>query len=142
MKRLEITVSSGAYIGLALGIMVLPLDCILAAVLAAGFHECCHLFTLHCCGIVAGELRIGLLGAKISTGLLTPIQEIICALAGPIGSLSLLFLARWMPVISLFGLCQGLFNLLPIYPLDGGRIIHGIFMLAKMRHCGYNISDH
>jgi len=138
MKRPEISVSAGAYLGLAMGILTLPLDCLLAAATAAGIHECCHLFVLTLCNVPIAEVKIGFFGAKIRAGVMTCSQEIICVAAGPIGSLSLLLIARWMPLLALFGLCQGLFNLLPIYPLDGGRICRSIFLLAKTHHCEYN----
>ena len=47
--------------------------------------------------------------------------ELLCALAGPVGSLLLALLP--FPMLALCGLCQGLFNLLPIMPLDGGRVL-------------------
>ena len=134
MRVPEIEISAGAYLGLAFGILVFPLDCLLAAIFAAGIHECCHLLALKCCSVPVNQLKIGLLGAKIRTGMLSPVQELLCAAAGPAGSLSLAVFANYMPLISLFGLCQGFFNLVPVYPLDGGRICRSIFMLAKMRH--------
>lgn len=130
----EIEISAGAYLGLALGILIFPLDYLLAAILAAGIHECCHLLALRCCSVPVTRLEIGLLGSKIRTGMMSSGQELLCAAAGPGGSLSLMLLAGITPLLSLFGLCQGLFNLLPLYPLDGGRICRSIFMLAKMRH--------
>ena len=51
--------------------------------------------------------------------------ECLCALAGPLGSLILAFLP--FSTLALCGLVQGLFNLLPIMPLDGGRIL-GYFL--------------
>lgn len=50
-------------------------------------------------------------------------KEALCALAGPVGSFSVVLLAEYFPEAALFGLVQGLYNLLPVYPLDGGRIL-------------------
>ena len=48
-------------------------------------------------------------------------KELICALAGPAGGLILLIFARWIPRIAICAAVQALYNLLPVYPLDGGR---------------------
>lgn len=49
--------------------------------------------------------------------------EILSALAGPAGSFLLLSLYRVAPHIAICGLIQGMYNLLPVYPLDGGRAL-------------------
>ena len=52
-----------------------------------------------------------------------PVQEALSALAGPAGSFLMLLLCRVFPEAALWGTVQGLFNLLPVYPLDGGRVL-------------------
>ena len=58
-------------------------------------------------------------------------KQMICILAGPAGSLLLLLTAEYLPRLALCGLVQGLFNLMPLHPLDGGRalrcIMEGLF---------------
>jgi len=44
-------------------------------------------------------------------------------LAGPAGSMLLLLLSRSAPKIAVCGLFHGLYNLLPVLPLDGGRLL-------------------
>jgi len=134
MEEPRVQLMPGAYFAAAAGVLLLPLNWLLAGILAAAFHECCHLATLKLCKCSVRQLRIGLCGAQIVTGALTPSQELLCAAAGPMGSLSLMVFARWVPILSILGLVQGSFNLLPIYPLDGGRITRAIFLLAKNRH--------
>ena len=50
-----------------------------------------------------------------------PGRELLCALAGPAGSLLLAMLP--VPKLALCALIQGMFNLLPLEGLDGGRIL-------------------
>lgn len=58
----------------------------------------------------------------IETGPMESWKQFISILAGPAGSLSLILLGRAAPKIAIFGLLQGLLNLIPVLPLDGGRL--------------------
>ena len=57
------------------------------------------------------------------TGAMTPRQEWISALAGPAGSLLLGLIMPLFPGVAIIGMVQGIINLLPIYPRDGGRAL-------------------
>ena len=63
-------------------------------------------------------------GAAIDAVLPGQGRELLAVLAGPVGSLLLLGVHRWFPRLALCGLVQGLFNLLPVRPLDGGRALY------------------
>lgn len=107
----------------ALILLTLPLKWLLAAVLAAAFHELGHLTILYLLCVPVTEFRVGSFGAYIETGPLTRRQEMLCASAGPAASLCLLLLCRWLPRVAICGGVQGLYNLIPVYPMDGGRIL-------------------
>lgn len=108
---------------LALLIMTLPLKWLTAALIAAVFHEICHIFVIMLFGGQVYSIQIRAGGTEIETAHLSERAELFCALAGPCGSLLLLCLCRYIPRIALCALVQGLFNLLPLFPLDGGRIL-------------------
>ena len=65
----------------------------------------------------------------LETGSMTIREELLCALAGPAGSLSLLLVSEWIPRIALCGMVQGLFNLIPAGNLDGGRVLRCLIAL-------------
>lgn len=118
-----VSVDPRCYIVAAFGIMLLPIRWILGAVLAAAFHELCHMAMIIAMGGTIHCLTIRPSGAVICMDLIAKGKELLCAAAGPAGSFMLLFVSKWFPEVALCGLVQGIFNLLPVYPLDGGRIV-------------------
>lgn len=111
----------------ALMLLVLPLRWMLAWAVAAALHELGHLVAVCLLGGRVLEIRAGARGMVMETVPMKPWQTILATAAGPGVSLSLVLLCRWMPRTALCGLAQGLYNLLPIYPLDGGRIVRCLF---------------
>ena len=120
-KKLEIT--SGAYLTAAAGVTLLPPDVFTAVFSAAAVHELFHLLILRLLCVPVYRITLDWAGVKIRCGAMTPGDEFLCSCAGPVGSLSLLTLGSVFPMVALFGLIQGIFNLIPIYPLDGGRMV-------------------
>lgn len=108
---------------LALALLVLPLQWLIAVLLAGAVHELGHYAALRICGVDVRELRIGVAGAKMSVGQMGRWQELICALAGPMAGLGFVLLARWLPRTAVCACIQSAYNLLPVYPLDGGRAV-------------------
>ena len=110
---LTVQVSGGLFIFLAAALLILPFEWVLAAIIAATFHELCK--------ITAISLGIG--GAQIQMSTMGQGRELICALAGPLGGILLLIPFRIFPRLALCALMHSLYNLIPVYPLDGGRAL-------------------
>ena len=127
-RAVEIT--PGACILWALLLLLLPLKLLLAAAAAAGVHELCHILAIRLTGGRLLGLTVGAGGMTLETLPMSAGRELACALAGPLGSFSLLLLGRWLPLTALWAFFQGCFNLLPLYPLDGGRAAGCILALT------------
>lgn len=121
--NVRICITAGSCFFTALLLLVLPLPWVLAAVFAAGIHEICHIAALYFCGGRVNCITLGGRGAVLETEPMSPGRELICALAGPMGGLILLLFAKWVPRVAVCAGVQSLYNLLPVYPLDGGRAI-------------------
>lgn len=119
----RIWISGSALVWFAFLILVLPLPWLIAALCAAGFHELCHMLAVSLCGGRLGGLRITGRGAALDTAALSRGQELLCALAGPVGSLSLALAGSLWPQMAVCALFHGLYNLLSVYPMDGGRLL-------------------
>lgn len=118
----------------ALLILVLPLKWLLCAVLAAAVHELFHIGAVRLLGGRIRGIRIAPFGAVMAAEEISGYREALCALAGPVGSFLLVLLIRRFPVLGLCALVQGSFNLLPVYPMDGGRAVRCLLEAACPEH--------
>lgn len=119
----DIKVSCPFYLFTAAILLVVPLRWVVAFLISAGVHELWHMMSLKLLGVGIRRIRISCFGTEISTEPLSNTQELLAALAGPCGSFSLLLLARFLPLTALFATIHAVYNLLPVYPLDGGRVL-------------------
>lgn len=117
----KIDVRPSAYIYIVILLFLVPIKWILAWILAAGFHEICHLIAVKLSGGAIHSVIIGLSGAKIECSPLSRTKSLIAVLSGPIGGLLPLLFARWIPRTALCCWLLSVYNLLPLLHLDGGR---------------------
>lgn len=138
MRRVEAAPS--ACILAAFLLLTLPLRWLLAALFAAGIHELCHALAVRLCGGRIFRIRVGPSGAAMETDGLSFPREMLCALAGPMGSFLLLTLGKWFPEAAICGAVQGMYNLLPVYPLDGGRALRCFLGMVLPEQVGERIA--
>lgn len=119
----KLRINGWALVWLALLLLVLPLRWIVSVICAAAVHECCHILAIRLCGGRINGFRVGQSGAVLDTAMLTRRQELFCSLAGPAGSAILVLTANVFPRLAVCALFHGLYNLVPVYPMDGGRAL-------------------
>ncbi len=112
-----------ALVGLALLLLVMELPWVGAFLISAAVHECCHLLALRVQQVPVHTISVGITGAKIETPPLTRVQELFCALAGPLGGLVLCLFSVRFPRLAVCAFFHSACNLFPLYPLDGGRAL-------------------
>lgn len=123
LDKMQISFVPSLYFVFALLILLVPLHWLLSIVVSIVVHELFHIVAIRCFGVRIYGIRIRLNGVLISTQPMSLLQEMICALAGPLGGMLLLLVARWVPMIAICSGFHSLYNLLPVYPQDGGRAL-------------------
>lgn len=140
----KLSIDAGAYFSLSGFLLLLGPDWVWAILFSGLIHELGHLAALWCMGKGIFGVRIRAFGARIDTEYLSGKEGILCALAGPGAGLLLLMFWRWIPKVCFCALVQSIFNLMPLYPLDGGRAVRYWWeqkAVAKSEVSGYNKLD-
>lgn len=123
---MNISADRGFFPVLALMLLLFPVRFLVGVLLAALIHELGHLLALKIAGGRVLSIRLRSFGAKIEAAPMSPGRTALCALAGPAAGALTIFAYKTFPELALAGLVQTVFNLLPVYPLDGGRALRNI----------------
>ena len=120
-------------------VLLLPLPWLVGLLLAAMVHETFHCLTLLACGRKIYHISVGVNGAKIYTDDLSWGETVVCSLAGPMGGFLLVKASKVFPQLAVCGLLQSVYNMLPVFPLDGGRALQGIahLLLSDLWACRF-----
>lgn len=129
-----VRIEAGFWIVLGLMVLLFPVRFVLGILLAALIHEMGHILAVDLTGGRICAIQLHAFGARIQAAPMEPGRAAICALAGPAAGALTILARRWFPELALAGLVQTGFNLLPIYPLDGGRAVRNI--CCKLRDFG------
>lgn len=127
----KVDISTDFYFLMAVAIILVPVQWMGAWLLAISVHELCHYISLKACGGKVKGICISCKGVIMQTEPLPLEKEAVCAYAGPLGALLILLIARYLPRTAICTIVFSAYNLLPIFPLDGGRglgcLLHKFF---------------
>lgn len=118
-----VRVSGYFYIFVVIGLYLLPIQWLLGWFAAVAVHELSHYLALKACNVSVHSCEIGPFGAVIETESMKCWQEFLSTLAGPLGGCVLIFAAKFFPQAAVCAMLHSAYNLLPLYPLDGGRLL-------------------
>jgi hypothetical protein len=132
--KISLEISPAACFLAAVLILLLPLQWWFGVLLAALVHECSHLLAIYLLGGEVLSLRIGSLGAELNLLPMPHWKELLAALAGPLAGFLAVYAMPRFPCFAAAALIQSVWNLLPVYPLDGGRILRCILLILGLSH--------
>lgn len=114
--------------------------------ICALLHELAHVLASKMLNVKISHIELHPFGvcARLSADIISnPIAEILIALSGPLCSLSLALTGYYLNAPKYFILCNeamAILNLLPILPLDGGRVLRAGLCMKTGAVAAYNIA--
>lgn len=135
MRHTDIRLQPAVYAFAAALLLLLPLKWIVAAAFSIALHELCHILVLRAFSVKIDEIQITCRGVLMRTQSMKPHKELLCALAGPASCLVAFLLARWFPRFVVCSAFHAAYNLLPVYPLDGGRALLCLTQMCLSEKC-------
>ena len=131
--NIEITAEPGFLFYVAILVLIIPIRLLFAWFIAVIIHELGHFIMLQLLHIKIYALKFKICGVLMISEPIDGWREAVCAAAGPLAGLCVSLFAEIMPCTAIVALFHSAYNLLPIYPLDGGRIIRCIFREFRMQ---------
>ena len=104
-------------------VLAVPLRMLCGWLGAAVCHEMGHIMAQYTFGGRLRGIRVQPMGAVIEGEDLGVWRNVICVLAGPAAGAVPMVLMRSFPGCAIFSFLLTAYNLIPLYPLDGGRVL-------------------
>ena len=138
MNGKRITISLALTLAAAFIYYVVSIETAIAIALPVAVHELAHIIALRFFGLKVKSVRAELTGLCIDyCGFAEPVAHIAAAFAGPAGGFTG---CAWMELSAGISLLLSVFNLLPVLPLDGGRILLGLMTMLLGARTGERIA--
>lgn len=131
MVKVKVDIPWDFCLGLAAAVLLLPFKWLISWCIAIFIHECSHYLAIRLLGGQVITLRLRLFGAVMETSPLSAKKEAIAAIAGPSCFILILPFVKYVPRLTLCVFLQSAFNLIPLLPLDGGRVAKCFFCLIR-----------
>ncbi len=139
-KNPAISISPRLLLLFPAALLIIPFPWVLAVLCSVLIHELCHIAAARLMGKQIFLISVGSSGAEILTDMMNDTEELIVSLAGPASCLIALFLARHFPRFAVCSVIHTVYNLLPLYPLDGGRAFRCITRLLLPQNTAKQLS--
>lgn len=127
MVKTKVDIPWEFFIGMAVAVLLLPFKWLISWMLAVLLHESSHYLAIRLLGGQVTTIRLRLLGATMETSPLCAKKEAVAAIAGPLCLLPALPLIKYFPRFVVCVFVHSTFNLIPLLPLDGGRVAKCFF---------------
>lgn len=111
------------WVGIACALLWLPFPWVTAWVAAVLVHELMHIFCMKILNVRITGMKLGVTGAIIDAEPCENWKRILCTFAGPLGGFALVILFPVAPKLAICALIQSLYNLLPVFEMDGKSIV-------------------
>ena len=151
IKKINVTISFTFFALILLVVVFRKSELLYLTCIFAILHEIGHLIALRKAGVIITGFKISCFGANIKTENLKKIkakEEVMILLLGPIVNfcffvlffiLNIFFNEEIFSQIYLVNLCLFVFNMLPFYNFDGGKIIE-VLLKNKFNEKASNIA--
>ncbi len=150
MNGRRVTISLALTLAAAFIYYVVSIETAIAIALPVAVHEFSHIIALCLSGLKVKSIRAELTGLCIDyCGFAEPLAHIAAAFAGPAGGFIYAYAASLiaretgcarLELSAGISLLLSAFNLLPVLPLDGGRILLGLMTMLLGAQAGERIA--
>lgn len=146
--RVKIKISFLFFAMLTMAFIVDEKQLVILTLLCSALHEMGHICALFLFGSYPDEINFGIFGVRIQQNkyILSELRQAVVVLCGPLVNIilfvlfllaNLAFKSPILLMISAVNFVIGGFNLLPVLPLDGGRILLAVlnFFMSEKTAC-------